>query len=94
MRFTKPTGIQSHIGLLVFLLGLSPLLPAQISYAPAEFAEAATIAQVDSILGLMTMDEKLAQIVGTRLREIMVDGKVSWEKCREHIPHGIGHFCQ
>lgn len=50
--------------------------------------------KVESLLSKMTMEEKLAQIEGTRLRDIMVDGKVSLEKCREHIPHGIGHFCQ
>lgn len=51
-------------------------------------------AQVNYILSKMTMDEKLAQIMGTRIRDIMVDGKISKEKMKEHIPHGIGHFCQ
>ncbi|MWW25280.1 glycoside hydrolase family 3 N-terminal domain-containing protein [Algibacter lectus] len=50
--------------------------------------------KVDELMATMSMDEKLAQITGTRLRDIMVDGKVSIEKCREHIPYGIGHFCQ
>ncbi|KAA5823729.1 beta-glucosidase [Algibacter amylolyticus] len=50
--------------------------------------------KVDALMATMSMDEKLAQITGTRLRDIMVDGKVSIEKCREHIPYGIGHFCQ
>ncbi|MFY0607696.1 MAG: glycoside hydrolase family 3 C-terminal domain-containing protein [Cyclobacteriaceae bacterium] len=50
--------------------------------------------QVDALLEQMTLEEKLAQLEGTRLKEIMVDGKLSLEKCREHIPHGIGHFCQ
>lgn len=61
---------------------------------PPSFSNASIEGQVDSILAIMTMEEKLAQLTGTRLREIMVDGKVSLEKCREHIPHGIGHFCQ
>ncbi len=51
-------------------------------------------AKVDSIVSMMTMNEKLAQIEGTRIRELMVDGKLSIEKCRELIPYGIGHFCQ
>ncbi|MDW7692452.1 glycoside hydrolase family 3 N-terminal domain-containing protein [Flammeovirgaceae bacterium SG7u.111] len=59
-----------------------------------EFSTPEIDAKVDALLAKMTMEEKLAQITGTRLREIMVDGKVSIEKCREHIPHGIGHFCQ
>ncbi|MGQ1909103.1 glycoside hydrolase family 3 N-terminal domain-containing protein [Marinifilum sp. RC60d5] len=51
-------------------------------------------AKVKALMSSMTMDEKLAQIMGTRIRDIMVDGKISLEKCREHIPYGIGHFCQ
>lgn len=51
-------------------------------------------AKVEALMSSMTMDEKLAQIMGTRIRDIMVDGKISLEKCREHIPYGIGHFCQ
>ena len=58
------------------------------------FATPEIVAKVDAILADMTMDEKLAQIEGTRIRELMVDGKLSLEKCRELIPHGIGHFCQ
>ena len=51
-------------------------------------------AQVAELMSKMTLDEKIAQITGTRLREIMVDGEISLEKCREVIPNGIGHFCQ
>ncbi|SDX89744.1 beta-glucosidase [Lutibacter oricola] len=50
--------------------------------------------KVESIMSNMTMDEKLAQIQGIRPMEIMTDGKISLEKCREMIPHGIGHFSQ
>ncbi|GAA4953217.1 glycoside hydrolase family 3 N-terminal domain-containing protein [Algibacter agarivorans] len=49
---------------------------------------------VEPLLSQMTMDEKIAQITGTRIRELMLDGKISLEKCREVIPNGIGHFCQ
>ncbi|WP_010134470.1 glycoside hydrolase family 3 N-terminal domain-containing protein [Ochrovirga pacifica] len=52
------------------------------------------IAKVEALLSEMTLDEKLAQITGTRLREIMEDGKFSPSKFEEHIPYGIGHFCQ
>ncbi|WP_216639060.1 glycoside hydrolase family 3 N-terminal domain-containing protein [Flammeovirga sp. SJP92] len=58
------------------------------------FSTKETDQQVESLMATMTLDEKIAQIEGTRLRDIMVDGKVSLEKCREHIPYGIGHFCQ
>jgi len=50
--------------------------------------------KVKSLMANMTMEEKLAQITGTRLRDIMEGGKFSKEKFKKHIPHGIGHFCQ
>lgn len=50
--------------------------------------------KVNELMAKMTLDEKIAQITGTRIRDIMVDGKLSQEKMREHIPNGIGHFCQ
>jgi len=50
--------------------------------------------KVDSLLSRMTLQEKIAQITGTRIRELLVDGKLSIEKCKEKIPNGIGHFCQ
>lgn len=48
---------------------------------------------VDAIIETMSMEEKIAQITGIRPGEIMEDGKFSEEKCRETIPHGIGHIC-
>lgn len=51
-------------------------------------------AKVVAIMSEMTLDEKLAQIEGIRPNDLMIDGKLSLEKCREIIPHGIGHFCQ
>ncbi|WP_075591079.1 glycoside hydrolase family 3 N-terminal domain-containing protein [Labilibacter marinus] len=51
-------------------------------------------AKVEKLMSTMTLDEKLAQIEGIRPMDIMEDGKISLEKCREVIPHGIGHFCQ
>ena len=59
------------------------------SYSTPEIDE-----KVEALMAKMTMDEKLAQIQGTRIRDIMVDGKISKEKFKEHIPFGIGHFCQ
>lgn len=51
-------------------------------------------AKVDDLMATMTLDEKIAQITGTRIRELMVDGKLSSEKMDEHLANGIGHFCQ
>ncbi|GIZ09628.1 glycoside hydrolase family 3 N-terminal domain-containing protein [Flavobacterium sp. UMI-01] len=79
--------------LIGFSFGFSVLLNAQarktVPYSTPEID-----AKVEALMSKMTMEEKLAQIVGTRLKEIMVDGKVSLQKCREQIPYGIGHFCQ
>ncbi|ARV16957.1 hypothetical protein BTO07_16120 [Polaribacter sp. SA4-12] len=50
--------------------------------------------KVDSIMSKMSLNEKLAQIEGIRPQDVMVDGKLSLDKCREIIPNGIGHFCQ
>lgn len=58
------------------------------------FSNAELEAKAIAIMSQMTLDEKLAQIEGIRPNEIMVDGKFSLEKCKEVIPHGIGHFCQ
>ncbi len=91
----KPKRYLSSTLVLMFLFLSSGLMAQKEPISsPKPFSDAMIEAQVDSLIGLMTIEEKLAQIVGTRLREIMVDGKISWEKCREHIPHGIGHFCQ
>ena len=66
---------------------------AQNKKAPS-FSTPEIDAKVDAIIEKMSMDEKLAQIVGTRLKDIMVDGKLSVEKCKEVLSNGIGHFCQ
>lgn len=75
-----------------FFLSLGISLHAQ--YKATGFSTPAINAKVDSMMAKMTMDEKLAQIESTRIRDLMVDGKLSLEKCRELIPYGIGHFCQ
>lgn len=50
--------------------------------------------QVDTLYSRMTQAERVAQLYGIRPKEIMEDGKLSLEKCREKIPDGIGHICQ
>lgn len=42
----------------------------------------------------MTLEEKIAQLQGIWLQDLMDKGELSLEKCREKIPHGIGHICQ
>ena len=50
--------------------------------------------QVDTLYSRMTQAERVAQLYGIRPKEIMEDGKLLLEKCREKIPDGIGHICQ
>jgi len=86
-------------GLAVFLFGalFSCNCPDKKQITMAEtkpFSTPEIDAKVEAIMADMTMDEKIAQITSTRIRELVVDGKLSLEKCREQIPNGIGHFCQ
>lgn len=85
--------MNSRILGIVMLFCFKTIVNAQVrkveSYSTPEID-----AKVEKIMATMTMDEKIAQITGTRLKEIMVDGKVSLEKCRQNIPNGVGHFCQ
>jgi len=62
--------------------------------SPGSFSTPQIDAFVDSVMSVMTLDEKIAQIQGIRPTELLVDGKLSLEKCREKIPNGIGHLCQ
>ena len=49
---------------------------------------------VDSVYDRLTLEEKAAQLYGIYPGELLVDGKVSLEKCREILPYGVGHICQ
>ncbi len=62
--------------------------------SPEPFSTPEIDARVDSILATMTLAEKIAQIQGIRPTELLDDGFLSLEKCREKIPNGIGHLCQ
>ncbi|MCQ2183049.1 MAG: glycoside hydrolase family 3 C-terminal domain-containing protein [Bacteroidales bacterium] len=50
--------------------------------------------QVDETYARLSLEERAAQLFGIYPSEIMEDGKVSLEKCREKIPYGVGHICQ
>lgn len=50
--------------------------------------------QVNELYDKMTVEERTAQIFGLRPGALMTNGKLSLEKCREKIPHGVGHICQ
>ena len=50
--------------------------------------------QVDSLYKKMSQAERVAQLYGIRPSEVMENGRLSLQKCREKIPNGIGHVCQ
>ena len=50
--------------------------------------------QVDSLYKKMSQAERVAQLYGIRPSEVMDNGRLSLQKCREKIPNGIGHVCQ
>lgn len=79
--------------IVAFIFFMSLTITAQTT-SPPPYSTPEIDAKVAVLMSKMTMDEKLAQIMGTRIRDIMVDGKISKEKFKEHIPYGIGHFCQ
>ena len=79
--------------LIALFMSLNNVLTAQVKLA-ASFSTPEIEDKVNALLANMTLDEKLAQITGTRIRELLVDGKLSSEKMDEHISNGIGHFCQ
>lgn len=82
-----------HLFLVILVIGIQYRVIAQINKTQP-FSTPEIDAKVELLMSKMTMEEKIAQITGTRLRDIMVDGKLSIEKCKANIPFGIGHFCQ
>ncbi len=42
----------------------------------------------------MSIEEKVAQLRGIWLKDLMEGDELSLEKCTQTIPHGIGHICQ
>ena len=54
----------------------------------------ALLRQVDAVYARLSLEEKAAQLYGIYPGELLVDGEVSREKCREILPYGVGHICQ
>ena len=50
--------------------------------------------QVNAVYDRLTIEEKAAQLYGMYPQDLMIDGKLSLEKCRELIPNGVGQICQ
>jgi len=85
----------TFIILTVLLFSCNKKQPETLAIvSPKPFSTPQIDARVDAIMADMTLTEKIAQIQGIRPTELMEDGKLSFEKCREKIPNGIGHMCQ
>ena len=51
--------------------------------------------QVDELYGKMTQEERIAQLKSMYMDDLFNEqGQLDTTKCRELIPHGIGHFSQ
>ncbi|MDR2423814.1 MAG: glycoside hydrolase family 3 C-terminal domain-containing protein [Prevotellaceae bacterium] len=60
-----------------------------------ENSDAALKRKVEKLVRSMNTDEKIAQLYGIRPKRLLGDdGKLSLEKCRQLIPHGVGHLSQ
>lgn len=64
--------------------------PVRISNADEELNNR----QVDAVFDRIPIEEKLAQLQSIFLKDLIVDRKLSLNKCREKIPHGIGYLGQ
>ncbi|BAX81052.1 glycoside hydrolase family 3 N-terminal domain-containing protein [Labilibaculum antarcticum] len=83
-----------NLAVLIFSFLLSSCGPKKEVNKTVPFSTPDLDAKVEKVMSNMTLAEKLVQIEGIRPMEIMEDGKISLEKCRQVIPDGIGHFCQ
>lgn len=70
-----------------FILAIASALAVSCAQDPLQ-------KQVDQVYARLSVEERVAQLYGIYPSEIMEDGKVSLEKCREKIPYGVGHICQ
>lgn len=77
---------------LIILLLLSSAVKAQQKFTPFETPETKKL--VDTLYKRMTMEEKVSQLSGLRINNLIENGKLSVEKCRKLIPNGIGNICQ
>ena len=78
--------ITTNLFMVVSLLFITSLAFANV--------DANSTAKVERVFKQMSEADKLAELQGIRPNVLMVDGKLSPAKCRELIPHGIGHICQ
>ena len=81
--------------LLLLIPGLSTATAKQADTVPSTRSEQQISKLVESFFSRMSLADKLAEIQGVRPNDLLDEnGKISLEKCRKVIPHGIGEVCQ
>jgi beta-glucosidase len=61
---------------------------------PLAFASDSADAALDALIARLSPEEKVAQLAGVRLNDLMVDGRLSLARAEKLVPHGIGHVSQ
>lgn len=61
---------------------------------PGEKSEKDLQKQVDEVYSRLSINDKAAQLFGFYPNELITDGKLDLELCRQKIPYGVGHICQ
>ena len=82
------------VAVFMFSCTEKPQKTVVVEEKPEPFSTPDIDERVEVLMADMTIEEKIAQIQGIRPTELLVDGKLSVEKCQEKIPNGIGHMCQ
>lgn len=86
---------QSALAFLISLLIPLPCTMAGQTDSSTYPDESITQKNVERFFARMSDDDKLAEIQGVRPNDLLDEhGKVSLDKCRKIIPHGIGEVCQ
>ena len=75
-------------------LAAAAALLLAVACTPESRKEKALQKQVNALYDRLSLEEKAAQLYGIYPGELLVDGEVSREKCREILPYGVGHICQ
>jgi beta-glucosidase len=79
---------------LLLIAGLTTAIAVQPDESSAKAPDRLIGQKVEETLSRMSLEDKLAELQGIRPNQLVENGKVSLEKCRALMPHGIGQLCQ
>ena len=75
-------------GLTLFATGI-----AQVNKSNNKpYSDKETEGRVEKVFARLTDEDKLQQLIGIRPQDLVKDGKLSLELCKQKIPNGIGHL--